>query len=89
MAERWHSCTFRDLDTRLRIMVSLTLMPLYSWGKSPRYPLDRRLGGSQSIWALWSRGENLAQMESNLGHSAGRPSLGEVGHPLEEHQQVI
>jgi hypothetical protein len=29
-------------------VVSFTTRPLYSHGKSPRYPLDRRLGGSQS-----------------------------------------
>jgi len=27
--------------------VSLMPWPLYPWGKSPEYPLDRRLGGSQ------------------------------------------
>jgi hypothetical protein len=29
-------------------VVSFTLRPLYSQGKSPWYPLDRRLGGPQS-----------------------------------------
>jgi hypothetical protein len=29
-------------------MVSFTPFPLNSRGKSPRYPLDRRLGGPQS-----------------------------------------
>jgi hypothetical protein len=29
-------------------VVSFTSRPLYSQGKSPWYPLDRRLGGSQS-----------------------------------------
>jgi len=29
-------------------MVSFTLPPLYPQGKSPHYPLDRRLGGPQS-----------------------------------------
>jgi hypothetical protein len=29
-------------------MVSFTTRPLYPWGKSLRYPLDRRLGGPQS-----------------------------------------
>jgi len=28
-------------------MVSFTLRPLYPQGKSPWYPLDRRLGGPQ------------------------------------------
>jgi hypothetical protein len=42
------SSTFLDLGIRLRLVVSFTLLPLYPLGKSPRYPLDRRLGESQS-----------------------------------------
>jgi hypothetical protein len=37
-----------DLGARRRLVVSFTLRPLYPQGKSPRYPLDRRLGGLQS-----------------------------------------
>jgi hypothetical protein len=37
-----------DLGTRLRWVVSFTPQPLYSQGKIPCYPLDRRLGGPQS-----------------------------------------
>jgi hypothetical protein len=37
-----------DLGTRWRWVVSFTPRPLYPQGKSPRYPLDRRLGGPQS-----------------------------------------
>jgi hypothetical protein len=37
-----------DLSTRWRGVVSLTPRPLYPQGKSPWYPLDRRLGGPQS-----------------------------------------
>jgi hypothetical protein len=36
------------LGTRWRRVVSFTPRPLYSQGKSPWYPLDRRLGGPQS-----------------------------------------
>jgi hypothetical protein len=39
---------FLDLGTRWRWMVSFTPRPLYTRRKSPRYPLDRRLGGTQS-----------------------------------------
>jgi hypothetical protein len=28
-------------------MISFTPLPLYTQGKSPRYPVDKRLGGSQ------------------------------------------
>jgi hypothetical protein len=34
---------FLDLWTIWRWVVSFTPGPLYSWGKGPRYPLDRRL----------------------------------------------
>jgi hypothetical protein len=37
-----------DLGTRWRWVVSFTRRPLYPHGNSPRYPLDRRLGGSES-----------------------------------------
>jgi hypothetical protein len=37
-----------DFGTRWRWVVSFTLQPLYSQGKSPWYPSDRRLGGPQS-----------------------------------------
>jgi hypothetical protein len=37
-----------DLGIRWSWVVSFTPRPLYSQGKSPWYPLDRRLGGSQS-----------------------------------------
>jgi hypothetical protein len=40
--------TFFDLGTRWRRVVSFTPQPLYPQGKSPLYPLDRRLGGPQS-----------------------------------------
>jgi hypothetical protein len=29
-------------------VVSFTPLPLYPWGKSSRYPMDRRLGGPQN-----------------------------------------
>jgi hypothetical protein len=43
-----YSSTILDLGTRWRRVVSFTPMPLYHRGKSPRYPLDRRLGAPQS-----------------------------------------
>jgi hypothetical protein len=38
-----------DLGTRWRWVVNFTPRPLYPWGRSPWYPLDRRLGGPQSL----------------------------------------
>jgi hypothetical protein len=44
--EKWkYISTVLDLGTRQRRVVSFTPRPLYPWGKSPRYPLGRRLGG--------------------------------------------
>jgi hypothetical protein len=37
-----------DLGTKWRWMVSFTTRPLYAQGKSPCYPLDKRLGGAQN-----------------------------------------
>jgi hypothetical protein len=39
---------FLDLGSSWRWVVSFTPWPLYPRGKSPRYLLDRRLGGPQS-----------------------------------------
>jgi hypothetical protein len=44
-----------DLGTRWRWVVSFTPRPLYLQGKSPWYPLDRSLGGFQSVWTRWLR----------------------------------
>jgi hypothetical protein len=50
--EEWkYSSTILDLDTRWRWGDSFAPQPLYPWGESPQYPLNRRLGGPQS----WSR----------------------------------
>jgi hypothetical protein len=46
---------FLGLGTSWRWVVSFTPLPLYLRGKSPRYPLDRRLGGPQSRYGR--RGE--------------------------------
>jgi hypothetical protein len=40
--------TFLDLGTSCRWVVCFMPQPLYPRGKSPRYPLDRRLGGPQN-----------------------------------------
>jgi hypothetical protein len=52
MGEWMCRSTFLDLGTSWRWVVSFTSRPHYRQGKSPRYPLDRRLGGpqSQSRW---------------------------------------
>jgi len=44
--------------TRWRSVVIFTPLSLYSWRKSPWYPLDRRLGGLQSRSGRGSEGRN-------------------------------
>jgi hypothetical protein len=47
--EEWrYSSIFLVVGTRWGWVVSFTPLPLYSRGKSTRYPLDRSLGGPQS-----------------------------------------
>jgi len=43
-----------NLDTRWTSVVSFKPRPLYLWGKSPRYPFDRRLGGPQMATVMKS-----------------------------------
>jgi hypothetical protein len=46
-----------DLRTRWRWVVSLTPWLLYSQGKSPWYPMDRRLWGPEPFWMQQWRGK--------------------------------
>jgi hypothetical protein len=48
LGEWRYSSTHSWTRTRWRWVVSFTRRPLYPQGKSPWYPLDRRLGGPQS-----------------------------------------
>jgi hypothetical protein len=57
-----YSSTILDLGTRWRRMVSFTSRPLYSRGNSPRYPLDRRLGGPQNWPGPCVVGKNLLSL---------------------------
>jgi hypothetical protein len=42
-------------------------------GKSPRYPLDRRLGGPQSQFGLYGERKNLSLRDSNSDLSVVQP----------------
>jgi hypothetical protein len=48
MGELKYSFTILDLGTKWRWVVSFTSRLLYPQGKSPRYSLDRKLGGPKS-----------------------------------------
>jgi hypothetical protein len=55
-----YSSTFLDFGTRWKWVVSFMPRPLYPRGRSPRYQLDRRLGGLQSRFGPCAREKNLA-----------------------------
>jgi hypothetical protein len=57
MREWMYRSTFLDLGTSWRWVVSFMPQLLYARGKSPRYPLDRRLGKPHS-WSGWRGEEN-------------------------------
>jgi hypothetical protein len=62
-----------NLGTRWRWMVSFTPWALYTRGKSPRYPLDRRFGGPQSLSERGGEEKNSYHSpyrELNPGHQA-------------------
>jgi hypothetical protein len=63
-----------DPDTRWRRVVSFTPRPLYPQAKSPRYPLDRRLGGSQSCLDMVLKREIPSpRWEWNPDHPIAQP----------------
>jgi hypothetical protein len=76
---------FLDLGTSWRwVVVSFTLRPLYSRRKSPRYPLDRWLGGPQSRSGQYGEVKILAPNETQtppLGRPAPSQSLYWLRYP--------
>jgi hypothetical protein len=65
-----------DLGSRWRWVVSFTPRPLYSQGKSSRYPLDRKLNGPQS-WSgkVVKRQSTTSFGTRTPGHPARSPAL--------------
>jgi hypothetical protein len=62
-----------DLGTRWRWVVSFTPRPLYPQGKSPLYPLDRRLGGPQSLSGRSGEEKNTQPPPGIEPRSSDRP----------------
>jgi hypothetical protein len=60
MWEWRYSSTILDIGISCRCVVSFTPGPLYSRGKSPRYPSERRLGNLQSRSGHCGEDKNLA-----------------------------
>jgi hypothetical protein len=77
-----YSSTILDLGTRWRWVVSLTLQPLYPPGNRPRYPLDRRLGGSQCQSGRCGEEKHiLPSKESNRDRLARSRLLYQLSNP--------
>jgi hypothetical protein len=83
---------FLDIGTSWRWVVSFTPRPLYPRGKSPRYPLDRRLGGPQPVWTILRRENSWPppglELRS-LGHPARSLSLYRLLYPGSRRAQFL
>jgi hypothetical protein len=66
-----------DIGTWWRWVVSSMARPIYPQGKSPLYPLDRRLGWApEPVWAGWWGEKIPASIETRIpNHPARRPLL--------------
>jgi len=74
----WYSSTHFLTTALWRWVVSFMPQPLYSWGKTPLYPLVRRLGESRCWWWWWWCGEDK-EIHSLLGIETWFSSLW-LGH---------
>jgi hypothetical protein len=59
MKESGYSSTILDLGTIWIRVVTFTPRPLYPWGNHPWYPLNKRLGGPQSLFGRYGEGKAL------------------------------
>jgi hypothetical protein len=76
MGEWEFTTSILNLNTRWRSVVSFTPQLFYVWGKSPQYPMERRLGGPHSQSGCFGEEKNLLPLlaiESQL--SSPWPSL--------------
>jgi hypothetical protein len=73
---------FLDLGTCWRWVVNFTHWPLYPRGKSPFYPLDRRLGGPQSQSGRSWEEKILDPTGTIAKHSLSLAILQRSGHSL-------
>jgi hypothetical protein len=73
MRKRRYSSTVPKPGTEQRNVVSFTHLPLYPHEDSPRYPLDRRLGGPQSRSGRYEKNIPGTYRESNPNSSIVQP----------------
>jgi hypothetical protein len=84
MGEWMYRSHFLDLGTSWQWAVSFMSRPLYPRGKSPLYPLDRRLGGPQHRSGRHGEVKILATIGTRtrpFGHPAHSQSLYRLRYP--------
>jgi hypothetical protein len=92
MGKWMYKSTLSDLGTSWRWVVSFTPLPLYPRWKSPRYPLDRRLGGPQSQSGRRGEGKffTLPRLEHrSLGRPARSQSLYRLSYPGSSYDIIL
>jgi hypothetical protein len=82
MGKRSYSSTIHDLGTRWGWVVSFTPRPFYPREKSPRYPLETRLGGPQSRSGRCGEEKNLASAGNRTPAVQPVPILTELSRLL-------
>jgi hypothetical protein len=75
--------SFFDLGTRWRWVVSFMARQLYPQGKSPWYPLDRRLGGPQS------RSGHRGEEKNSQPHRESNPRTPIIQPGIDQNINVI
>jgi hypothetical protein len=83
---------FFDIGTRWRRGVSFTPRPPYPQGKSPPYPLDRRLGGPQVRSGRCGEEKNsqsLLGLELTIVQPVAQPCTAELFQILIQENYVV
>jgi hypothetical protein len=82
MGEWRYSSTILDLGTIQRSVVSFMSQPLFPWGKSPQYLMDRKLVGPQSQYRHCRIEKNFFHcQELNPSHPAHSILLCQLSYP--------
>jgi hypothetical protein len=85
MGEWRYNSIILDLCIRQRWAFSFMYLLLYSWGKSPGCPLDRRLGGPQSWSECCAEEKILPCQELNLGCPSHHYTDWDISTPMWEY----
>jgi hypothetical protein len=79
MGEWRHSSTILKLGISMEVSGQFHAPATLTPGKSPRHPLDRRLGEPQPVWTMWRREKYLAL--PGIEPRSSRPSLYRLSCP--------